>query len=129
MASSAAMSTAPKSRTPTAWFISIAAIGWRAAPRWSRILKATSDYYTSMKIMLSILGEGRGHMTQAMAVKEMVEKAGHQVTQVVLGMGPHRPAAPFFASAMKMPITQIATPDFCHKNNRQVNLPASLAGV
>lgn len=40
-----------------------------------------------MKIMFSILGEGRGHMTQAMAVKEMVEKAGHQVTGVVLGLG------------------------------------------
>ena len=44
----------------------------------------------SMKIMFSVLGEGRGHMTQAIAVKEMVEKAGHQVTHVVLGVGPHR---------------------------------------
>src|SRR5277367_2599831 len=123
------MSTALKSRTPTAWFISIAATGWRAAPRWWKILKATSDYYTSMKIMLSILGEGRGHMTQAMAVKEMVEKAGHQVTRVVLGMGSRRQVPPFFASAMKMPITKIATPDFSYKNNRKVNLPASLAGI
>jgi uncharacterized protein (TIGR00661 family) len=82
-----------------------------------------------MKIMLSILGEGRGHMTQAMAVKEMVEKAGHQVTRVVLGVGSHRQVPPFFASAMKMPITKIPTPDFACKNNRKVNLPASLAGI
>ena len=33
-----------------------------------------------MKIMFCVLGEGRGHMTQAMAVKEMVETAGHQVS-------------------------------------------------
>ncbi|MGP8198701.1 MAG: glycosyltransferase family protein [Limisphaerales bacterium] len=64
-----------------------------------------------------------------MAVKEMVEKAGHQVTTVVLGTGPRRPAAPFFASAMKMPITKISTPNFSFKNNRKVSLPASLAGV
>jgi uncharacterized protein (TIGR00661 family) len=82
-----------------------------------------------MKIMLSILGEGRGHMTQAIAVKEMVEKAGHQVTKVVLGVGQHRPIAPFFASAMKMPITRISTPDFASKNNRKVSLPATLAGI
>jgi uncharacterized protein (TIGR00661 family) len=68
-------------------------------------------------------------MTQAMAVKEMVEKAGHQVTTVVLGTGPRRPAAPYFASAMKMPITKISTPNFSFKNNRKVSLPASLAGV
>src|SRR5580704_3966520 len=82
-----------------------------------------------MKIMLSILGEGRGHMTQAIAVKEMVEKAGHQVTKVVLGLGPHRQAAPFFASAMKMPITRISTPDFASRNNRKVSMPATLAGI
>src|SRR5271154_5661830 len=116
MASSAATFTAPKSGPPMAWSISIAAIGWRVAPRWWRILTATFAYYTSMKIMLSILGEGRGHMTQAIAVKEMVEKAGHQVTRVVLGVGPHRQAAPFFASAMKMPITQLPSPDFSVKN-------------
>jgi uncharacterized protein (TIGR00661 family) len=82
-----------------------------------------------MKIMFSILGEGRGHMTQAMAVKEMVEKAGHQVVGVVLGMGPHRQVPPYFASAMKMPITKIPTLDFSYKNNRKVNLPSTLGGI
>jgi uncharacterized protein (TIGR00661 family) len=64
-----------------------------------------------------------------MAVKEMVEKAGHQVTRVVLGVGPRRQAAPFFASAMRMPITKISTPNFAFKNDRNVNLPASLADI
>src|SRR5437660_3134000 len=82
-----------------------------------------------MKIMLSILGEGRGHMTQAMAVKEIVEKSNHQVVRAVLGMGSHRQVPPFFASAIKMPITRIATLDFSLKNNRQVSLPATLAGI
>jgi uncharacterized protein (TIGR00661 family) len=68
-------------------------------------------------------------MTQAMAVKETVEKAGHTVTAVVLGTGLHRPVAPFFASAMKMPITKIPTLNFSYKNNRNVNLPASLVEI
>jgi len=79
--------------------------------------------------MFSVLGEGRGHMTQAMAVKEMVEKAGHQVVCVALGMGTNRTPPPYFASAMRMPITTMPTLDFSYKNNRSVNLPGTLAGV
>ncbi len=123
------MFTALKSGPRMASSILIAVIGWKAARRWLRILTATFVFYNFMKIMLSILGEGRGHMTQAIAVKEMVERAGHQVTKVVLGLGPHRQAAPFFASAMKMPITKISTPDFASKNNCKVNMPATLAGI
>lgn len=79
--------------------------------------------------MLSILGEGRGHMTQAIAAKEMLERAGHQIVSVVLGMGSRRKVPPFFASAMKMPIEQIPTLDFSYKNNRNVSLPVTLAGI
>ena len=79
--------------------------------------------------MLCVLGEGRGHMTQAIGVKALMEKAGHEVVSVVLGVGPHRPIAPFFASAMNLPITRISTVDFVHKDNRKVNLPASLVSI
>src|SRR5689334_13112122 len=82
-----------------------------------------------MKIMLSILGEGRGHMTQAMAVKETVERAGHEVVRLVLGTASNRQVPPFFASAMKMPITQIPTADFSFKNNRKVSLRGTLIGI
>ncbi|HEX3797361.1 MAG TPA: glycosyltransferase family protein [Verrucomicrobiae bacterium] len=79
--------------------------------------------------MLTILGEGRGHMTQAMAVKQIVEQAGHQVTSVVVGLGAHRQIPAFFSSAMKMPIHRIATLDFSYNQNRGVNLPKTLAGI
>jgi uncharacterized protein (TIGR00661 family) len=82
-----------------------------------------------MKIMFSILGEGRGHMTQAMAVKEMVEKAGHELTCVALGMGPNRTPPPYFVAAMGAPIITIPTLNFSFKNNRSVNLAGTLAGV
>ena len=81
-----------------------------------------------MKIMLSVLGEGRGHMTQAMAVTEMVQPS-HRVANVVLGLGQNRAIPAFFASAMKMPITQIPTLDFSYRDNRKVNLPATAAGI
>jgi uncharacterized protein (TIGR00661 family) len=82
-----------------------------------------------MKIMLSVLGEGRGHMTQAIAVKDLLENAGHNVVATVLGMGSRREPPEFFALAMKMPITRVPSLDFSVKNERTVRLPATIAGV
>ena len=86
-------------------------------------------FENSVKIMLSVLGEGRGHMTQAMAVREMVEKAGHQVACVALGLGPNRTAPPYFAAAMRMPVMTIPTLVFSLKDDRTVNLAGTVAGV
>src|SRR5215472_11969815 len=82
-----------------------------------------------MKMMLCVLGEGRGHMTQAMAVKEMAEAAGHQVVAVTLGVSSHRPVPEYFASAMKMPVTQLPTLEFKYKNSRAVSNTATLLGA
>jgi uncharacterized protein (TIGR00661 family) len=82
-----------------------------------------------MKIMLSILGEGRGHMTQALAVKEIVEAAGHQVTCAALGVGAGRAVPAYFASAMKIPIVQIQTLGLSFRDNRKVDLAGTLTGV
>ena len=82
-----------------------------------------------MKIMFCVLGEGRGHMTQAMAVKEMVEAAGHQLVAVTLGVSAHRQVPEFFASAMKTPIRQLPTLEFKYKDSKSVSNTATLMGV
>ena len=82
-----------------------------------------------MKMMLCVLGEGRGHMTQAMAVQEMAEAAGHQIVSVVLGVGTRRQVPAYFESAMKMPVAQMPTLEFIYKNNRAVDLTATAASV
>ena len=82
-----------------------------------------------MKIMFCVLGEGRGHMTQAMAVKEMAEAAGHQIVAVTLGASAQRPMPAYFASAMKIEVRQLPTLEFKYKNNRSVSNTATLLGV
>jgi uncharacterized protein (TIGR00661 family) len=82
-----------------------------------------------MKMMFCVLGEGRGHMTQAMAVKEMAEAAGHQIVAVTLGASAQRPMPAYFASAMKLPVRQLPTLEFKYKNNRSVSNTATLLGV
>jgi uncharacterized protein (TIGR00661 family) len=82
-----------------------------------------------MKMMFCVLGEGRGHMTQAMAVKEMADAAGHQVVAVTLGVSSHRPVPEYFGSAMKVPVTQLPTLEFKYKNSCAVSNTATLLGV
>ena len=80
-------------------------------------------------MMFCVLGEGRGHMTQAMAVKEMAEAAGHQIVAVTLGTGAQRPMPDYFASAMKISVRQLPTLEFKYKHNRSVSNTATLLGV
>jgi uncharacterized protein (TIGR00661 family) len=68
-------------------------------------------------------------MTQALAVKEIVEAAGHQVVCTALGVGVHRATPAYFAAAMKMSITQIRTLEFSYKDNRKVDTFATLTDV
>jgi uncharacterized protein (TIGR00661 family) len=68
-------------------------------------------------------------MTQAMAVKEMVEAAGHQVVAVTLGVSAQRPMPDYFASAMKLPVRQLPTLEFKYKDSRSVSNTATLLGV
>jgi uncharacterized protein (TIGR00661 family) len=82
-----------------------------------------------MKIMLSMLGEGRGHMTQALAVKEIVEKAGHKVICAAMGAGTNRTVPEYFASAMGMPVMKIQTLEFSYRDNRKVDVLRTFAGV
>jgi uncharacterized protein (TIGR00661 family) len=82
-----------------------------------------------MKMMFCVLGEGRGHMTQAMAVKEMAEAAGHQIAAVTLGVSAHRQVPAYFEAAMKAPVRQLPTLEFKYRNNRSVSNAATLAGV
>ncbi|HWY74261.1 MAG TPA: glycosyltransferase family protein [Verrucomicrobiae bacterium] len=80
-------------------------------------------------MMFCVLGEGRGHMTQAIAVKEMSETAGHQVSVVTLGVSAKRPIPAYFEAAMKVPVMQMPTLEFKYRNNRAVSNTATFAGV
>ena len=80
-------------------------------------------------MMFCVLGEGRGHMTQAMAVKEMAEAAGHQIVAVTLGVSAHRQVPEYFASAMKIPVRQLPTLEFKYKDSKAVSNTATMLGV
>jgi UDP:flavonoid glycosyltransferase YjiC (YdhE family) len=51
-----------------------------------------------------VLGEGRGHMTQALAASAFLRNAGHRVTAVYLGVSPFQPVPRYFAAHIGAPV-------------------------
>src|SRR5262245_40441818 len=82
-----------------------------------------------MRVMFCIQGEGRGHLTQAISVRQILEAKGHQVVAVVVGVSPKRALPNFFQSSMPIPIATVPTVEFVYTNNRSVNLPATLGNA
>ena len=50
-----------------------------------------------MKILFIIQGEGRGHLTQALSLRQKLTDEGHQVVGVLVGKSPARRLPDFFS--------------------------------
>lgn len=65
-----------------------------------------------MKFVFIVQGEGRGHMTQAIAFSKMLENSGHQLTGVILGKSKRRSIPEFFTREINAPIHLVESPNF-----------------
>ena len=81
-----------------------------------------------MKVMFVIQGEGRGHLTQALALKEMLQSNGHEVVDVMVGKSKNRDIPEFFTGNVGLPVTLFDSPNFLpSKDNRKYSLLHSVA--
>lgn len=64
-----------------------------------------------MKYLFFVQSEGRGHLIQALTLKEKLEKRGHQIVAVITGNNKH-PLPQFFKEEIKAPIFLIESPVF-----------------
>jgi uncharacterized protein (TIGR00661 family) len=73
-----------------------------------------------MRLLFVIQGEGRGHLTQAIALAQMVQAAGHEVVEAQVGLAQNRPIPAFFAEQFPAPFKPLTTPElvYCRKTNR-----------
>lgn len=67
---------------------------------------------TKLRFMFIIQGEGRGHMTQALALKGFLDTAGHEVCCVMVGSSQRRQVPDFFKDGIRCPIGTFASPNF-----------------
>lgn len=65
-----------------------------------------------MKFVFIVQGEGRGHMTQAIAFSKMLEESGHQLAAVILGKSKRRAIPEFFSREIKAPVHLVESPNF-----------------
>lgn len=63
-----------------------------------------------MRVLFLVQGEGRGHMTQALALAQILQSAGHELVGGLVGVTHGRPVPAFFAEAFPAPIEAVDSP-------------------
>lgn len=76
-----------------------------------------------MKFVFVVQGEGRGHMTQALALQDMLVKNGHEVVKTFIGKSPFRKIPPYFFEQSVSVVQPFSSPNFKYKKNKAINLP------
>jgi uncharacterized protein (TIGR00661 family) len=65
-----------------------------------------------MKFLFIVQGEGRGHMTQAISLRNMLVSNGHEVCAALVGKSERRQIPTFFFEKIQSPVTLFESPNF-----------------
>jgi uncharacterized protein (TIGR00661 family) len=80
-----------------------------------------------MRFMFLVQGEGRGHMTQAMVLADLLGKAGHEVCAVFIGKSERRSVPDYFSRHFRCPVLPLVSPNFVlDRDNKSLRLFATL---
>jgi uncharacterized protein (TIGR00661 family) len=72
-----------------------------------------------MKFLFIVQGEGRGHLTQAISLAEMLRRHGHEVAEVLVGKSHSRDVPDFFKERIGAPISIYDAPSFVFKKDKK----------
>lgn len=83
-----------------------------------------------MRFLLIIQGEGRGHLTQAIALTEILENNGHTVAGALVGTATGREIPSFFSENFKNTIIPFASPylAYCQKT-KALDIPKTISNT
>lgn len=80
-----------------------------------------------MKFLFVVQGEGRGHLTQAIALHEILTKNGHEVVAVLVGKSNRRELPAFFLKNIQSEVLQFKSPNFLPASKKkQTNIWKSI---
>lgn len=75
-----------------------------------------------------VQGEGRGHLTQAIALQQYLLSQGHELVACYVGKSPQRTIAPFFKKTITCPIRYFESPNFLKdKHQKGIQVSKTLA--
>lgn len=81
-----------------------------------------------MKVLFVVQGEGRGHLTQALALEKMLRDSGHEVVGILVGRSKARQVPRFFMDQAGAPVQGFPSPNFLpSKENQRVGVGMSVA--
>ncbi|ERM84436.1 hypothetical protein P872_25100 [Rhodonellum psychrophilum GCM71 = DSM 17998] len=72
-----------------------------------------------MKFVFIVQGEGRGHMTQAISLFEMLDEMGHEVAAVCIGTSQRREIPDFVKEKLTCPLLLVESPNFVTDKNHK----------
>ena len=67
---------------------------------------------SGLRVLFAVQGEGRGHMTQALAFAGMLRQRGHAVVGAVVGAGRWGDVPEFFRRGLGAPVETVESPGF-----------------
>lgn len=80
-----------------------------------------------MKYLFIVQGEGRGHLTQAISLAQMLRRHGHEVVEVLVGKSNNREIPSFFENKIGAKVRTFDSPNFCYgKDHKKVKLTKSI---
>ncbi|MDP4274897.1 MAG: glycosyltransferase family protein [Bacteroidota bacterium] len=80
-----------------------------------------------MKFLFVVQGEGRGHLTEAVSLYELLRDNGHEVSRVLIGRNNRRILPEFISQRIAPPVETFESPDFLvDKSGKSLRIAASL---
>ncbi|MYF63289.1 MAG: glycosyltransferase [Rhodothermaceae bacterium] len=75
-----------------------------------------------LRALFIVQGEGRGHMTQALALASILRRAGHSICKTVVSKGGDSEVPSYFEEGLQSPVTQVPSGRFfVNKETRSVD--------
>ncbi|XOV91895.1 MAG: glycosyltransferase family protein [Bacteroidota bacterium] len=72
-----------------------------------------------MKYLFIVQGEGRGHMTQAISMSQILRESGHEICRVLVGKSERRKIPQFFIDKIEADIELLESPNFITDKNQK----------
>ena len=80
-----------------------------------------------MNFLFIVQGEGRGHLTQAITLENVLLRSGHEVVEILVGKSESRRIPGFFTRSVHAPVKQFVSPNFLPTPaNKRVNITRSV---
>lgn len=83
-----------------------------------------------MRIVFLVQGEGRGHLTQAISLSQILRNAGHEISAVMVGVSPGRVIPSFFEEQVAAPVLHFAAPNIVYNSQGSgISLKATVYNI